>query len=248
MIRKPLLDVNYSYEHGDKSLPPLKDLVSDIEDPEKAKIIAYLNMNMIYTRMTPRGDMEDDEITPGEKIGVGHGYSDGVYVWNDIFTNYVKKYNIPVPKEFRDHILKNYKEKHKRHTLLRLMDEIEICNNPRPGYNYKIRINRNGVTFYENSYDCLDGAVMYIRPHDAEGIVRGSMVEVFCNDTDGHGKPFIDAYHWKIFFYRKGELIDTKEGWPGEDKWRHDKIKAILEYIERQVQRDIGTEYMKIED
>jgi hypothetical protein len=58
--------VRYSFEHGDETLPHLKDLVSEVEDPEKT----------------------------------------GIYFWNDAFINYVDRYNIPVPEEFRNHILK----------------------------------------------------------------------------------------------------------------------------------------------
>ena len=44
MKRKP---VNYSYEHGDETLPHLKDLVSDIPDPMKEKILEYLRTHCI---------------------------------------------------------------------------------------------------------------------------------------------------------------------------------------------------------
>lgn len=60
--------------------------------------------------------------------------------------------------------------------------------------------------------------------------------------------PCIDAYHWKVSFYRKGELVDETEGWPGEDEWRYKVFKGNLEFIERYVPRKLGTEYMKTED
>lgn len=48
-------------------------------------------------------------------IGYGNVFSDGTYIWNDIFFNYVGRYNIPVPKEFREHLLNNFEARMKRH-------------------------------------------------------------------------------------------------------------------------------------
>ena len=95
---KPVL---YSYEHGDENLPRLKELVSDIPDPQKDLIIDYLKTNCV---MVSPGRVED-EIEPGNRIGSGNTFSDGVYYWNDVFANYVEKYNIPVPNDFRKHIV-----------------------------------------------------------------------------------------------------------------------------------------------
>ena len=92
--------IAYSFEHGDKSLPHLKDLVSDVPDAEKNRIIQYLKTNCIAA--CP--GIIQDEIFPGKIIGSGHIFSDGTYYWNDVFINYVDRYNIPVPTEFREHI------------------------------------------------------------------------------------------------------------------------------------------------
>jgi hypothetical protein len=94
--------VRYSFEHGDETLPHLKDLVSEVEDPEKNGILSYLRSNC--TLASP--GMIQDEIDPDKTIGCGNLFSDGVYFWNDAFINYVDRYNIPVPEEFRNHILK----------------------------------------------------------------------------------------------------------------------------------------------
>ena len=138
--------VAYSCEHGDETLPYLKDLVSDTPDPEKDKIIAYLKKNCILA--CP--GLVYDEITPGKVIGTGSNYSDGVYCWTDQFTNYVDQYNIPVLNEFRGHILKNFSFRMKRNTYLRLIDKVMIENYPCSDYQYTVIINKNGVIEYQN--------------------------------------------------------------------------------------------------
>ena len=232
--------VKYSYETGDESLPHLKDMVSDEEDPEKSKIVAYLQTHCIVA--CP--GIIHDEINPDRVIGYGNLFSDGTYFWDDVFCNYVKQYNIPVPDEFRQHILKNYNARMKRHTLLWLVDSVEIHNNPYLGYRYNVRIYKNGVIRYENIEDCKDGAMLYIKPEDAEYIIDPITTELFCYDADAHGLSIIDGYHWKIIFYKKDEVVDEVEGWPGEDPWRYGEIKGIVEFAERYIPKDLGSKYM----
>lgn len=40
-MKRNNLKVAYLYEHGNKSLPPLRKLVSEKPDPEKSRIIDY---------------------------------------------------------------------------------------------------------------------------------------------------------------------------------------------------------------
>ena len=58
------IKVRYSYESGDDTLPPLKDLISEAPDPEKSKILKYLDTNCILC--CP--GVFYDEITPGRVI------------------------------------------------------------------------------------------------------------------------------------------------------------------------------------
>lgn len=44
------IQVRYTFEHGDESLPHLKDLVSDIPDPMKWKIMGYLRTHCIILK------------------------------------------------------------------------------------------------------------------------------------------------------------------------------------------------------
>ena len=112
-MKDNLKDVNYSYEHGDKTLPKLIDLVSETPDPHKEIILSYLETNCILA--SP--GIITDEITPNETIGCGNIYSDGFYMWDDALIGYVRKYNITLPKDFREYILKNHSNRAKRHLL-----------------------------------------------------------------------------------------------------------------------------------
>ncbi len=157
MVRKNL-KVAYSYEHGDESLPPLRELVSEKPDPEKSRIIDYLTTHCVLARP----GIVKDELCPDRTIGYGNIYSDGTYYWNDVFINYVDRYNIPVPKEFREHILKNYFARKKRHMQLKVVNRIVIQNNPYLGYKFTVSINRNGFVTYQNNLDCNDVIATHI--------------------------------------------------------------------------------------
>ena len=235
---KPVL---YSYEHGDENLPRLKDLVSDIPDPQKDIIIDYLKTNCV---MVSPGRVED-EIEPGNRIGSGNTFSDGVYYWNDVFANYVEKYNIPVPNDFRKHILANYADRRKTHALLRLVDRVEIKNNPYLGYVYHIIIHKNGLIEYWNNLDRKEKVFTKINFEDTEYMIDPILTELFCYDTNVKGSAVIDGYHWEINFFKKIKHIKTVEGWPDEDAWRYDEIKRVLKFVERYVPYDLGTEYME---
>ncbi len=232
--------VAYSYEHGDESLPYLKDLVSDTPDPEKNRIMAYLKT---YCNVACSAVIQD-EINPEKMIGTGDMFYDGTYFWDEVFANYVDRYNIPVPKEFRQHILENFDNRMKRHALLQLIDSVEIQNNPYLGHRYDARIYRNGVIKYQNIEDCADGTVMYIKPEDAQYIINPIMAEIFCYDADNHGVTIIDGYHWKIIFYKGSEIADKIEGRTNEDPWRYEEVKRIIEFTERYISKDMGSRYM----
>lgn len=234
--------VAYSYEHGDKSLPHIKDLVSDVPDVEKKKIMEYLRTNCV---MTCPGIVHD-EINPEKVIGCGNTYYDGTYFWNDVFFNYVDRYNIPVPKDFREHILRNYSARKKRHMQLQIVNRIIIQNNPYLGYKFTCEIDKKGIVKYRNNMDCPDGIVTNILPEDAEYIINPIMTDLFCYDSDDHGAPIIDGHHWKITFYRYNKVMEEKEGWEGEDEWRYDKFKRVVEFIERYIPKSLGSEYMRI--
>ena len=235
-----LIEVSYSYEHGDKSLPKLKDLVSDIEDTEKEKILKYLCTNCIYVC----SGIIRDEIDPASTIGHGDGFSDGIYLWDDMFINYVKRYNIPVPSGFRNHILNNYENRMNKHKQLEEADSMEIINNPYLGYKYRVHIYKTGIVKYQNIENYKDGVVFRIDKKDAAYIIDPITTEFFCYDSENHGEPMIDGYHWEINYYKGDVLICKVEGRPGEDIWRYKKIKETIQLAERYVKKDLGYKYM----
>lgn len=234
--------VCYSYEHGDETLPKLREMVSDNADPEKETIMSYLMTNCV----AGCPGIVYDEIAPGKVIGSGHIYWDGTYVWDDVFANYVELYNIPVPKDFREHILQNHSSRSHRHTLLKLIDKIEIENNPYLGYRFYLIIYRNGTIIYRNNADHPDPTTAKIKPEEAAYIIDPIMSDLFCYDTAGHGSPIIDGYHWNLTFYKGKTVIDSIEGWSDEDTWRYDEIKSVIEFIEERIPFKLGYDYMDI--
>ena len=240
-MKRDCIEVKYSFEHGDSSLPHIKDLVSTTEDPEKSRILTYLRTQCIC--VCP--GIVKDEISTDKTIGCGDVYSDGTYVWDDVFTNYVDQYNIPVPLEFREHILKNFDDRIKSHALLRNVDRVIINNNPYLGYSFDVRINKSGSVFYNNNSDCVGGQLIYLDPNDSKYIIDPIMSELFCYDADNHGSAIIDGYSWNIQFYIKDNLIKTISGHEGEDTWRFEEIKRILEFVERYINKDLGVSYLE---
>lgn len=232
--------VLYSYEYGDKSLPHIKNMVSDKPDSQKSKIIAYLKTHCI---MSSPG-MIKDIIDPKEIIGFGNIYSDGTYCWDDVFCNYVDKYNIPVPDEFRNHILSNYSSRMKKHIQLKAVDCIEIFNKPCLNFIFNCRICKDGTIVYRNSADCKNEITLHIKSDDARYIIDPILTELFCYDSGKHGEETVDGYHWEITFYNNSSVADEIEGWSNEDEWRHNEIKKVLEFCERLIQRDFGLRYM----
>ena len=64
-MKREIRQVNYSYKHGDESLPHLKDLVSETPDSEKSKIVAYLKTHLLIgilfnTQTVQAFEMTDD--------------------------------------------------------------------------------------------------------------------------------------------------------------------------------------------
>lgn len=235
-MKRDSKEVAYAFEYGDETLPHIKDLISEKPDPEKEKILTYLKTHCIIAC----AGIFSDEIDPEKVIGYGNVFSDGTYIWNDVFYNYVDRYNIPVPKEFREHLLNNFEPRMKRHEMLGLVDSVEIQNNPYLGFRYIMRIYRNGVIKYQNNTDCPDETVLYIKPEDADYIIDSIMTELFCYDADGHGTAMVDGYHWKLVFYEKDKIVEEIEGWPGEDCWRYGEMERVMGFVERCVGRDMG--------
>lgn len=236
-MKREYKPIHFAYEYGDTKLPHLKDLVSTQPDAMKSIILDYLREN--YTLGCP--GIVYDLLDPTCVIGDGSIYTDGIYSWPDYLANYIEKYNIPLPLEFRSHILENYQARKQLHLRLRLINRLVIRYNPIPGHHYELWINRNGGVDYKNSIDCINPVVYILRSKDASWIINPIMSSLFCYDTDNHGTPVIDGYHWEIEFYNAKGLEKVVEGWPGEDPWRQSEIIDALKFIERFIPQSLGT-------
>ena len=236
-----LIKVAYSQEYGDPTLPKLADMVSDTPDPHKDIILDYLSEHCI----AGCPGIVYDVVNPDRVIGSGHLYSDDKYFWTDYFTNYVRKYNIPVPTDFRAHILENYKPRKLRHAKHRLLKSIRITNNPYLGYRYMICINQNGSVQYSNNLEGTQEAAFMIDQKDADYIIHPITESFFCYDKSPNGKPIVDGYHWEIEFYNAKGLADKIEGWPGEPEWRRKSICDMFKFIERETGKDLGSRFME---
>ncbi len=239
-MRTDLIPINYAYEYGDHSLPHLKDLISDIPDPEKNKIIKYLKTNCILASSGIIRDVLDSDKT----IGAGNVYSDGKYCWNDALIGYVNKYNIMIPEEFRCHILQNYTKRMKCHVLLKMINLIEINNNPCLEHSYSIKIYKKGNYEYLNNTDCIQTVIGKISKENAQYIIDPIMTDLFCYDTDNHGSYVKNGYHWQIRFFKNDELIYETDGWNNEDEWRYIEFRKILNFIERYIPQKLSTDYI----
>ena len=235
-----LTKVVFSMEYGDPSLPKLADLVSDAPDPCKDLILDYLGMNCIAA--CP--GMLDDVITPDEIIGCGHLYADDKYYWTDCFANYVRKYNIPVPSEFRAHILKNYKVRKSKHVKHRLLRSIQITNRPRPDCFYTIHIHQDGSVQYATTSAFIEESHFTINPEDADYIVHPITETFFCYDEGTAGEAVQNGYWWKMSFFNGKGLVHTIEGFPGEADWRYTNFRELLEFVEWQTGKDLGSKFM----
>lgn len=235
-----LTEVVYSQEYGDPTLSKLADMVSDTTDPHKDIILEYLSEHCI----AGCPGIVYDVVNPDKTIGCGHIYSDDKYFWDDCFTNYVRKYNIPVPSEFRTHILENYKERKTRHAKHRLLKSIRIANNPYLGCRYTICINQNGSVQYANNLEDTSETVFMISPKDADYIVHPITESFFCYGEGPSGQPIVDGYHWEIEFYNAKGLVHKIEGWPGEPEWRYEAFRNLVTFVERQTGKDLGSGHM----
>lgn len=92
----------YSMKDGD-GLPNIQDLISPVEIKEKEKIVSYLNNAKVDAACA--GTLYDP-IT-GEKIRREWLlFTDGEYIWHSYVPYLVEKYNMRLPEQFIEHVLK----------------------------------------------------------------------------------------------------------------------------------------------
>ena len=79
----------------------------------------------------------------------------------------------------------------------------------------------------------LNDILFRINKETAGHIINPAASELFCYDSDNHGKALIDGYHWKLTFMQNERIIDIIEGTNGEDNRRYNQIKSVIEFAER---------------
>lgn len=241
MLKPNLIRIAFSAEYGDKTLPSLKELSTDIPDENKSIILDYLKTNLILACPGIEHDILDENCI----VGRGDQYTDGKHIWPDYLSTYIKKYNIPIPPAFREYILSHYKERKNRHLLFRCTDHVKIKNEPRYDRRFEAQIFRSGNVIYKNHINYPGFTRILISSDDAGYIINPIMEQLFCYDENDHGSPMIDNYHWKIEFYTKKGLSHKTEGWPGENTWRRQEFAMILKFAERYISQSLGSEYME---
>ena len=99
--------LNAFKEYGAEGSPSILDAADDRPYPEKGKIVDFLNNygNVIMVSLK----IPTDRVT-GERIADLRGLStkelDG-YSWSSDLAYHVDKYNLRLPKEFEDYVLKH---------------------------------------------------------------------------------------------------------------------------------------------
>ena len=111
---------------------------------------------------------------------------------------------------------------------------------------YRVCIQRNGLIEYRDLFQSNDDILFLINKETAGHIINPAASELFCYDSDNHGKALIDGYHWKLTFMQNERIIDIIEGTNGEDNRRYNQIKSVIEYAERFIPYDLGSAYMSI--
>ena len=243
-MEKPnLIRIGFSTDYRDKSLSSLKAKAADITDEDKNIILDYLGTNLIRACPGMVYDIFDENCI----IGRGDQYTDGKHIWPDYLSADIRKYNIPIPEEFREYILKHHKDRKKRHLLFKCTDHVKIKNEPRIDRRYEVQIFRNGNVIYKNHLNYPGFMCISIPTEDAAFIINPVMEQLFCCDEDNHGSPMIDGYHWEIEFYTKKGLSQKIEGWPGENEWRRQEFRMILKFAEQYIHQCLGTEFLECE-
>jgi hypothetical protein len=86
------------------NFPLMKDSLQAEPYRHKNEIAKYLRSgNVEFARVSRAKDVFTGEIIPHEALFM----NDGVFCWSSELAWYVEKYNLRLPKEFEDHILKN---------------------------------------------------------------------------------------------------------------------------------------------
>ena len=107
-------------------------------------------------------------------------------------------------------------------------------------------VKTEGLLYTHQPLHSNDDILFRINKETAGHIINPVASELFCYDSDNHGKALIDGYHWKLTFMQNERIIDIIEGTNGEDNRRYNQIKSVIEFAERFIPYDLGSAYMCI--
>lgn len=79
--------------------------------------------------------------------------------------------------------------------LLRMVNRLEIYNEAAYDKRYRVCIHRNGLIEYRDLFQSNDDILFRINKETAGHIINPAASELFCYDSDNHGKALIDGYH-----------------------------------------------------
>ncbi len=94
----------YKELENNSNFPMLEDNISDVPCTSKDVILLYLKNNDFIKGAMPslKHDIFSNEIIPGDCLY----YSDGTFSWDYETIYYFEKYNMKLPDDFINHVLK----------------------------------------------------------------------------------------------------------------------------------------------
>lgn len=96
--------IGYDELEKGQNFPKMKDSLENKAYPQKVDIIRFLQSGHIeFAQLSRSKDVFSGEIIPFEVLVM----SDGNYYWSNELVWYVDKYNLRLPEDFEQHILRN---------------------------------------------------------------------------------------------------------------------------------------------
>ena len=96
--------VGYAELEPGRNFPKMKDSFSKEPYPHKSKVMRFLQGGSVdLARASRAKDVFSGELIPAEVL-VMHS---GDFYWSNTLVWYVEKYNLRLPKDFEEYILKN---------------------------------------------------------------------------------------------------------------------------------------------
>lgn len=121
-------------------------------------------------------------------------------------------------------------DEHSRDSLERIIGD----------YNQTFSTNFSTDTFHAYHKDISDR----VKGKKTKALDILLVVNMFLTGFDSKPLSVLYGYHWKLSFYKNDICIDTVEGRSKEDPWRYSEFKSVVEFAERFIPFDLGSQYM----